>query len=269
MRNLINEVLSFPNKIDIYFYSAGAGGEFFTQLCSLAHLPTRNILKYKNLEGAITSTGNTVFKSADYFNFQNIFISELGRHLTYYSKLINDPVDKINYYKMVLAHAFLNVNPEPVPGDSNTIKDGHTLSKKFEFFKDKNIILCTHFTSANLTSSKYENRTFGIPLFEKQKYWNVINLDPQTKQGQDFVLKFASKNVLFDRTAIEYIKFQFNHSAFKNINLKFPFMDHMITNDFNSIKDYISNRYGPKDIDFDFIDQALIDYKRIRIDPFI
>jgi hypothetical protein len=42
----------------------------------------------------------------------------------------------------------------------------------------------------------------------------------------------------------------------------------MINNDFNSIKDYLTNRYG-SDLDYDFIDRALINYKKIRIDPYL
>ena len=262
MKNIIDDALSWPNKIDIYIYSAGAGGEFFTQLCSLAHLPTRNMLKSKTLEGASWRGGIITFKSAEYFNFENIYIGEIGKHLTFYSKLINDPVDRINYYKMVLAHAFLNTTPDPV---SENI---YVISKKRQLFKNVNIILCTHWTNANLRNKKLDNRTFGLPLFEKQKYWNVIHLDPQTSLGQDFVTKFAFKSKMFDDLEIEKIKVAFNHSAFKNIKLKFPFMDYMISNDFNSIKDYLEVRYGP-DLDYDFIDKALITYKKVRIDPYL
>jgi hypothetical protein len=73
---------------------------------------------------------------------------------------------------------------------------------------------------------------------------------------------------MFNELGVEKIKVAFNHSAFKNIKLKFPFMDYMISNDFNSIKDYLEVRYGP-DLDYDFIDKALITYKKVRIDPYL
>ena len=45
-------------------------------------------------------------------------------------------------------------------------------------------------------------------------------------------------------------------------------MDYMINNDLNVIKDYIENCYGPE-LDHDFIDKALINYKKVRIDPYL
>jgi hypothetical protein len=134
-----------------------------------------------------------------------------------------------------------------------------------------NIILCTHWVdlhaASNMTKNNIiNNRTFGVPLFEKQKYWNLINLDPQTKKGKNFVINFCIKSKLANN--VEKVKLSLNHSAFDNIKLKFPFIDHLLNNDFNLIKDYINDRYGPE-LDHDFIDKALINYKKVRIDPYL
>jgi len=259
LTNLIDEALSWPNKIDIYFYAPGAGGEFFTTLCSLSHLPTREILYSQNIEAVKFETGAIVFKSAVYFNYEEIFVSELGKHLCFYSKYITDPLERINYYRMVLAHSFLNIPSEDV----------HNLNNKKNILKNKNIILCTHWIKIHSTDKKngpnFDNRTFGIPLFEKQKYWNIINLDPETEKARNHIINFCKKSKLAVST--KKIETYLNHSAFKNIKLKFPFMDYMVTGNFNAVKDYLENRYGP-DLDFDFIDKALINYKKIRIDPY-
>jgi hypothetical protein len=162
LTNLIDEALSWPNKIDIYFYAPGAGGEFFTTLCSLSHLPTREILYSQNIEAVKFKIGAIAFKSAMYFNYEEIFVSELGKHLCFYSKYITDPLECINYYRMVLAHSFLNIPSEDV----------HNLNNKKNILKNKNIILCTHWIKIHSTDKKngpnFDNRTFGIPLFEKQ-----------------------------------------------------------------------------------------------------
>jgi hypothetical protein len=271
--NLIEEALSWPRIIDIYHYAPGSGGEFFTSLCAIGHLPTRNILKFKNLEGRKVEVEwknqkieRIFFDSAKYFDYDNIDISELGKHMFFYP-LLCDPKERILYYKMVLAHSILNYNTI----SEKIRRKIYNPSTNKELFNNINIILCTHWVdlhaASNITKNNtINNRTFGVPLFEKQKYGNLINLDPQTKKGKDFVINCCIKSKLANN--VEKIKLSLNHSAFDNIKLKFPFMDYLINNDFNSIKDYINNRYGPE-LDHDFIDKALINYKKVRIDRYL
>jgi hypothetical protein len=253
MVSIIEESLSWPKNIDIYFYAPGSGGEFFTSLCALAHPPTRELLVSKTLEGYRKDDNIITFKNSNYFNLPNVDIGHLGIQMFNYANYIMDVNERINYYKMVLAHAIL----------SHSDYISNNMSVKKNTFKKINIILCTHWIDILKPS---ENRTFGIPLFENQKYWNIINLDPQTENGQQLVLNFATKSKL--RQKPKAIAHYFNNKGFNNIKLKFPFMDYMIMADFNSIKNYIENRYG-SDLDFDFIDQALINYKKIRIDPYL
>jgi hypothetical protein len=265
--DVVEEVLSWPKNIDIYIYAPGSGGEFFTSLCSLAHFPTREILTSKNLNvSKISATSENlnnflVFESQKYFNPELTDISEIGKHIYFLSKYM-DPITKINYLKYVIFHVILN---------NGTLKNingfNENFSSKREFIKNINIVLCTHWQDIKKSyKSDLKPRTFGIPLFEKEKNLNVINLDPQTEKGREFVINFCAKTNLVTNT--EKIKNQFEHSAFNNIKLQFPFFDYVIKNDTNSIKDYIENRYG-SDLDFDFIDQALIDYKKIRVDPYL
>ena len=83
-------------------------------------------------------------------------------------------------------------------------------------------------------------------------------------KASDSSFKLLSNNELKS----EKVQKQFDHPAFKNIKLKFPFMDYMVENDLNGVKYYLEDRYGP-DLDFDFIDQSLIEYKKNRIDPYL
>lgn len=267
MIDLIDEVLSWPNKIDIYFYAPGGGGEFFTALCALSHIPTRHILTTKNLKKTESPTGKITFKSQGYFDYEDILIDELGYNIFKYSKFMVDPNTRINYYKMVLAHSFLNVDKKYLEHSMDIRGGKNNLSRKKEILKNTNIILCTHWTDvlSKYNAKNLQNKTFGIPLFEEQKYWSVINLNPHTDKGKDIVHKYQSdfhniKNIDISNIIID-------HPAFKNIKLKFPFMDYMVEGNFNGVKDYLENRYGP-DLDFDFIDQALINYKKERIDPY-
>lgn len=260
MINIIDESLSWLNKIDIYIYSPGSGGEFFSSLCALSHIPTRELLVSKILKGSKQTKENniiTIFKAPNYFNLKNFYIDEIGKHLFFWSGYM-DPITKINYYKNILAHGILN-NNDPQ----------QNLSEKKEYYTNKNIILCTHwfnFNDSEIKNENFKNRTFGIPLLEKEKCFNIINLNPQTPQGKDLVINFCE--TLWKNIKRDNIKVWFEHHAVTNIKLKFPFMDYMVNSNHNLIKDYIENRYG-SDLDFDFIDKALIDYKKIRIDPYL
>jgi hypothetical protein len=136
-------------------------------------------------------------------------------------------------------------------------------------YKNTHIAMCTHWLDVSRIKNdkNFESRNYGLKLFEQQNYWNVINLDPQTLKGIDLVQNFCKKFGLTRNSDIK-VSTHINHKMFKDIKLKFPFMDYLVNNDFNSIKDYLENRYG-SDLDFDFIDQALIDYKKLRVDPYL
>lgn len=264
-------ILQYPRNIDFYFYTPGSGGEFFTGLCSYAHRPTREILQNQFLvtrKKYLPDTNKEIitFQGAKYFEPNLVDIGEIGRHFFFLPPYFRDPKDKILYSKVILSHVLFNYVFE------------HGILKKREYletaakrlFKDKHIILCTHWvnfgyeTKSTRSEEIFNSRTFGIPLFEKEKSWDVINLDPQTERAKNFVKKFCIDARILSKD--KWIDMNLKHKAFQNIKLKFPFMDYILDNNFNAIKDYIENKYGP-DIDYDFIDQSLIDYKKLRIDP--
>jgi len=267
--DIVDQVLSIPKNIDFYIYAPGSGGEFFTSLIALSHKKTREILKLKYFDGLKNDEGLMRYNRPQYFTYdENFKFLNLNINNEFYNEVdlltmlghLMSPLDRINYCKMLL---FQGIFQSMLP---NRNKD--EFKENINMFKGVNIILSTHWIELPLLikTKNFESRNFGLKLFEKEKYWNVINLDPQTEKGRNLVLNFCKKYKLI--TNVKKVEMQFNHSAFSNIKLKFPFMDYMATGDFNSIKNYITNRYGP-DLDYEFIDKALIDYKKLRIEPYL
>ena len=272
---MFDKVLNIPKGIDFYIYAPGSGGEFFTSLIALSHKKTKKLLKNNSLS-IITDASNknlVRYKKPSYFKTNNgsnklILFDNIDFDFCfdsfYFMGHVMNGVEKVQFIKTLLFQYMLSYNYHnnkySIPKTSLNLKNT---------FSDTFIILCTHWVNFNSVYNikNMESMTFGIPLFEQQKYWNVINLDPQTKKGINLVKNFCVKYNIIDNPEKE-IDTRVNHKAFNNIKLKFPFMDYLAINDFNSIKDYIENRYG-QDLDFDFIDQALIDYKKIRIDPYL
>lgn len=274
--DIVNRVLSLPRNIDFYIYTPGSGGEFFASLIPLSHKKTREVLKFKSFNAIKNNELLTRYDRPQYFTYdENFRFLNLNIDNEFYNSAdvfaqvghYMNSSDRINYCKMLLFQSMIGYNIQT--GNSLLLK-GNGPVKNISIYKDTNIILCTHWI--NFSAVRYlENwkyRNFGLKLFEKEKYWGTINLDPQTEKGINLVLNFCKKFELYKNSDIMTTQ-RINHKAFKDINLKFPFMDYMANNNLNSIKDYIENRYGADDRDFDFIDRALIDYKKIRIDPYL
>jgi hypothetical protein len=272
--SIIDHVLSLPDHIDFYVYTPGSGGEFFASLIALSHKKTREILKFKSFDALKNNEDLIRYNRPQYFTYDNDFkFLNLNIDNEFYNSTdlfqmighLMSPLDRINYSKMLLFQSMIDFN---IKFGNSILLTGTDTLNDISIYKGANIILCTHWVdlSAIPKTKNFESRNFGLNLFENEKYWDVINLDPKTEKGKNLVLNFCKKFKLVNN--IEKIKTGLNHSAFNNIKLQFPFMDYLAINDFDSIKNYISNRYGP-DLDFDFIDQALIDYKKIRVDPYL
>jgi hypothetical protein len=286
--NIVDYILSQPDHIDFYVYTPGSGGEFFSSLIALSHKKTNEVLKYKSFEALKNDNGQTRYSRPQYLtfseriNFLNVSIKNEFYGNPDYFHIIGHQMprsdDRINFSKMILFQSMLENYLRTQFGmmpwqdknvNSDSFESEKDPSENFFIYKGTNIILSTHWIDSNeMTKMKdYELRNFGLVAFEKEKYWDLINLDPISENGINLVLNFCRKFKLISDSDIKIPK-RLNHKAFRNIKLKFPFMDYMADNDLNSIKDYIENRYG-SDLDYDFIDQALIDYKKIRIDPYL
>ena len=275
MSGIIDFVLDAPKNIDWYIYAPGSGGEFFTSLSSIAHKKTRDLLyikqflAQKNDEQSENFNQNIIrYNSAKYFIDPELFasIDDIGKTFFHYGEYM-DGTERVNYAKMVLFHSLYGYIKYNFYKSSDDLKP--SIDNLKPFFKDTNIILCTHWCN-KVGAADSHKRNYGLKVFEQQEYWNVINLDPQTPRGQKLVKNFCKKFKLLsnDELKSEKVQKQFDHPAFRNIKLKFPFMDYMVENDLNGVKYYLEDRYGP-DLDFDFIDQSLIEYKKNRIDPYL
>jgi hypothetical protein len=275
--NIIDYVLSIPKSIDFYVYAVGSGGEFFTSLIALAHKETREILDTQYFDAIKTEDNLTRFYRAKYFekntsyNFlnlkteSNIFNSI---DLFYFFGSYMEPEDKINYTKLMIFHSLLEPHSRIGSAGFLGIKNKEATDIKLKY-RNTHIVMCTHWLDMGVVKNdkNFQNRNYGLKLFEEQKYWDVINLDPQTEKGINLVQNFC-KNFGIIRNSDYKVLNHINHKSFKDIKLKFPFMDYLANNDFNSIKDYLENRYG-SDLDFDFIDKALNNYKKLRVDPYL
>lgn len=281
MSPYIEFILNSPNKIDLHCYAAGAGGEFFTTLCALAHYETREIMTNKTLTAKRHRTDgeepdSVFFRAPKYFGTKfDIGLSDLGRVIFNYGHKMS-PEERVDYINMGLVNALLShaiVSPSENPQMlKHQLRFGR--HKDSLFFSNKNIVLCTHWIYPSEMSREDKkkfffdspNRRFGLPLLENQKHLTLININPQTPAAKRMVYNFVNKsNLTVSKTLVS---FQLEHPAFTNIKEKFPFMDYMVENNFDAIKYHIENRYGP-DIDYDFIDQALIDYRKLRVEPYL
>lgn len=281
MPGIIDQVLLSPRNIDFYFYGRGAGGEFLSSLAAIANRKNHKIMpapEYQGKKRVATIDGNKVesivFLSARYFKHPEPVsngIEDIGYNLYKVGSWFPDPVERITYTKMVLFHylqSFLFLRKE------YDIKK--PIIDQISFYNDVSITLCTHWIpyphendlAFTYFRENFEKRTLGIPKFEEQPYWDVINIDPQSKQGRNFVANWCVKTGLSKTGSKEPIKKMMEHRAFENIKLKFPFMDYMIEKDYDSIKYWLEDRYG-SDLDFDFIDQSLVNYRKIRIEPWL
>lgn len=272
---VIDYVLSGPKNIDWYVYAPGSGGEFFTSLSSIAHKKTRESLYTKHFIGQLNreeseKCGQNLYRynATNYFIDPSSFVSidDIGKNFFHLGDFM-DGNERVNYAKMVLFHSLYGYRKFHFYKKYNDLKP--SIRSINSYFKDTNIILCTHWIS-HIGGPDSHKKNYGLKVFEQQEYWNVINLDPQTPRGQKLVKNFCKKFKLLSNNELksEKVQKQFDHPAFKNIKLKFPFMDYMVENDLNGVKYYLEDRYGP-DLDFDFIDQSLIEYKKNRIDPYL
>jgi hypothetical protein len=279
--DLVYYLLKQPKHIDFYVYTPGAGGEFFSSLIALSHKKTNEVLKYKTFEGLKNPDGQTRYIRPKYLtydetiNFLNISIeNEFYGNRDYFHMVGHQLTssNRVNFSKMALFQSLLGCHlrnrQDRQNFDSDEIKED--MSNNSFIYKDTHLVLSTHWIDSDLMTKMkdYESRNFGLVTFEKEKYWDLINLDPISEKGINLLLNFCKKFRLITDSEIRIPK-RLNHKAFRDIKLKFPFMDYMVNDDFNSIKEYIGNRYGPDDIDYDFIDKALINYKKIRIDPYL
>lgn len=247
--NFLDDLLRLPRKIDFINYAPYAGGDFFTSLILLSHSKTKNLIyfvnNHPNTENISQSDYNG-FKVKQYNN--RIIFSKPNYYSMNYliptSRLVEyfRPNEIIDLYKHSIANAFLPSYFDSLPARKN----------KITLYKDSIILIPNHWI---MSPKKME-------IFSQYKYWDVINLNPESKKGKKFLYK--------TRDQIKSVKEAFvghflNRFPFLE---NFPFLDYILEEDYETIKYWIENRYG-SDLDFDFIDKSLPMWKKVRVDPYL
>jgi hypothetical protein len=247
--NFINSILKQPRKIDFMHYTPFAGGDFFTSLIILSHRKSKDLIidftqhhpKFVNNK-EIDKDGFKIRTNSDQIIFSKPlykmnYIKPSSRIVQYME------IDEIiNSYKYSLINAILPSFPNPPPG-------GHSGISRY---KDSIILIADHWI---MNPNK-------MKIFSEFKYWNVYSIDPETKYCKNLLIEMNKK------VGSPTIKFQEHFMDRFPFLENFPFLDYIIKEDYHVIKSWIENRYG-SDLDFDFIDQSLKMWKKVRVDPYL
>jgi hypothetical protein len=248
--NFLDTILNIPRKIDFIHYTPFAGGDFFASLIILSHNKSKKLIsnfiqphpKFLNDDEIDIcqfkikiNSGYTIFSKPLYNNMN--YLNPSSRIVQYME--VNDI---INLYKYSLINSILPSFPNPLPAGNSGISR----------YKDSIIIIPNHWI---MNPNK-------MRIFSQFKYWDVISIDPETKFGKNLLVEMNNKvgSVTKKHQEIFMDRFPFLEN--------FPFLDLVLNQNYNEIKYWIENRYG-SDLDFDFIDQSLPMWKKIRVDPYL
>lgn len=248
--NFLDGILNLPRKIDFIHYTPFAGGDFFASLIILSHDKSKKLIsnfvqphpKFSNDDETKidqfkikVNSGHTVFSKPLYNNMN--YLKPSSRIVQYMN--INDIIDS---YKYSLINSILPSYPNPPAGAHSGINK----------YKDCIIIIPNHWI---MNPNK-------MKIFSQSKYWNVVNIDPETKSGKNLLIKM--NNIVGGVSKNHQESFMDRFPFLEN----FPFLDYILDQNYSEIKYWIENRYG-SDLDFDFIDKSLSMWKKVRVDPYL
>jgi hypothetical protein len=247
-----NYLLSLPKKIDFIHYSGGSGGEFLSSLVALSCSKTKNLINQTELTLFALNKAAPVYCRPNYFlNSLNTCIEHIDFGMDFMTSEEIIKSCKSSIYASMMFYYSKNFKKNMHKFDPY-MKDETAVKNKLEtLYKDIIIIICKHFYITN------ENKVSDL---NSTKIWDVINIDPITKEGQ--------------RCVDNSWRYIFSHSdkrEYRTTNSdigRFPFFDYMMYEDYNEIKYFLENRYG-SNLDFDFIDKSLKDYYKIRVEPYL
>jgi hypothetical protein len=241
-----DQVLSLPRKIDFIYYGQCSGGEFFTSLIALSCPLTRHLLRHNDF---VLNEFSPIYNSPIYFKKNIGAFIEFIDHTSYMMRseeIIRNC--KSSIFSSMLHHYVGEMKTPKIPPKDPRKK---IVMKRLErIYKKTIIVICRHFNFMN------DNK---LNDFNSTKYWDVLNIDPITKEGKKCVDNSAKQ--IFKNHNLEF------RTVSNNIE-RFPFFDYMIYEDYNEIKYFLENRYGSH-LDFDFIDRSLKHYYQIRVKPYL
>jgi hypothetical protein len=239
------ELLKIPKKIDFYNYECGCGGEFFQSMITLSCNRTKNILSNDSLVTREIGNNNNIFFSK----------SSYKPPIRIYSQF--PTVNLLSYQNIVDLYKYQIIN------NMINLEKGWPLfidykSEIYKKYKNVLFIFSNHWT---IDSEKMKK-------LSEYEYWSFLDLNPETKFARKLICKVNRIIGMFPNNILDkppIIEEQFDRYPFLE---NFPFFDCILYNDYNSIKYFIENRYG-SDLDFDFIDQSLKMWKKVRVDPYL
>lgn len=240
-----DQVLSLPRKIDFIYYGFCSGGEFFTSLIALSCPLTRHLLRHNAF---VLNELFPTYDSPIYFK-KNIhaFIEFIDHgHMMTSEEIIKHC--KSSIFSSMLHHYVGEMKTQKILTHIN--RKNIIIERLERIYKKTIIVVCKHFDFMN------DNK---LNDFNSIKYWDVLNIDPITKEGKKCVSNSAKQIKKIDNLDFRTVS--------NNIE-RFPFFDYMIYEDYNEVKYFLENRYG-SNLDFDFIDKSLKDYYKIRVKPYL
>jgi hypothetical protein len=254
-------VISLPKKIDFIHYSAGSGGEFLSSLIALSCSKTKNLINQTELtlEPGLGDYIHPTYISPNYFlKSLKTCMEHIDLDMDFMTgeEIIKSCKSSIYSSMMFYYSKYFKKNKDifyPYLRDETAVKN-----KLETLYKDITIIICKHFHIIN------ENKVSDL---NSTKIWDVINIDPITKEGRKCVnnsVRVIFRNKRLNPRFSDKREYRTPGSDIE----RFPFFDYMIYEDYDGVKYFLENRYG-SNLDFDFIDRSLKDYYQIRVKPYL
>lgn len=228
-----DELIRLPRKIDMFNWAPLSGGDFLINLISRSDYITKSkdIMKQDDIRFVDISGGGERIDECRYQQYlpNTLFYEDIS--LFYHIDELEDAI------KYDIIKTFL-------------------MNSNYKEYKDVLLFQKSHLTCPK----KYVEKINSLDFID------FVDLSPESSKGKSHCFKANKKiHVCVQNTIIYCLK---QSRSYKTVIESFPFLDYVIDNDFNSIKDWIENRYG-SNFDFDFIDKKLIWWKKIRVDPYV
>lgn len=228
---ITDSLIRLPRKIDIIHAPPCSGGDFFANLIALSDPKTLPILMNSDYSHINDKDGNIQ-------RFEPLKYRKIRTSLTAFNHLDRFSAEEIiNAYKWNILTGMMAA---------------YTINKGYKIYQNSLIIIVNHFS---IKRKKVE-------ILNSQNWFDMIDLSPRSSEGIKHLYsynkyaKVCYPSLIHETTG----RFEFLES--------FPFLDYVITKDYNTIKGWIENRYG-SDLNFDFIDQSLSMWKKVRVDPYL
>lgn len=240
--SLFDKVLSYPKIFDIYNYNPCCGGEFFTSLIRLSHPYTKQWLKRDRFIINPIKPGVKIYDTVQYHKHSNKLRYETFGECTPEELLF---VFKYSYVATFSQHlAFYRMQS--------------CIDENWENHLSEMLLVDSH----HLTYVTEE----GYSALINDPLMNILQLDPETLDGKKLIRYMNNK--IFPPEWGSIVKLYEDKFYGRSDVINFPFIDYMLYKDNNGVMDFLEERYG-SDLDFDFIDESLTEWREVRLEPYL